>query len=173
MANLKDGRSFATNGPLLGFTLGGAEIGDSLNFDAAQRAVKFSIRLRSIVAVDHLDLVCNGRVVRSFVARSPVDHGEFGGSIPLKDSGWCVARASTDGSKYPVLDNYVYATTSPIYVTVAGRAPHAPADARYFAAWVDRMTESTAAYPDWNSEGEKRGVLQQLARARAVFVGLE
>jgi hypothetical protein len=35
------------------------------------------------------------------------------------------------------------------------------------------MTEATAAYPDWNSEVEKRGVLQQLARAKAVFVGLE
>jgi hypothetical protein len=35
------------------------------------------------------------------------------------------------------------------------------------------MTEATAAYPDWNSEGEKRGVLEQLGRAKAVVVGLE
>jgi len=32
-----------------------------------------------------------------------------------------VVRASTDAGRYPVLDTYVYATTSPIYVTVAGR----------------------------------------------------
>jgi TolB protein len=173
MDQLKHGRSFATNGPLLGFTLGGAEIGDDLKFDAAQGAIRYSVRLRSIVAVDHLELVCNGRVVRSFAAGAPIDHGDFSGSIPLKDSGWCIARASTDGGKYPVLDNYVYATTSPIYVTVAKRAPRAPEDARYFAAWVDRIMEATAAYPDWNSDAEKRGVLRQLAQAKAVFVHLQ
>jgi hypothetical protein len=173
MAGLKAGHSFATNGPLLGFTLGDAGIGDELKFDAAQPRVKFSVRLRSIVAVDHLDLVCNGRVVRSFAARGGVDHGEFTGSIALDDSGWCVVRASTDAGRYPVLDTYVYATTSQIYVTVAGRKPRSPEDARYFAAWVDRMTETTSAYPHWNNPAEKQSVLQHLAQAKAVFVGLQ
>ncbi|HEY4444213.1 MAG TPA: CehA/McbA family metallohydrolase, partial [Steroidobacteraceae bacterium] len=134
MAALKAGHSFATNGPLLGFTLGGAGIGDELKFKAPQQRVDFSVRLRSIVAVDHLELVCNGRVVRSLLAHGDVDHGEFSGSIALNDSGWCVARASTDAGRYPVLDTYVYATTSPIYVTVAGHKPRSPDDARYFAA---------------------------------------
>jgi len=173
MAGLKAGRSFATNGPLLGFTLGDAGIGDELKFEAAQPRVKFRVQLRSIVAVDHLDLVCNGRVVRSFAARGGVDHGEFTGSIALDDSGWCVVRASTDTGRYPVLDTYVYATTSPIYVTIAGRKPRSPDDARYFAAWVDRMTETTSAYPDWNNAAEKESVLQRLAQAKAVFVGLQ
>ncbi len=131
------------------------------------------MNLRSIVAVDHLDLVCNGRVVRSLVARAGVDHGEFTGSIALEDSGWCVARASSDAGRYPVLDTYVYATTSPIYVTVAGVKPRSPDDARYFAAWIDRMTETTSAYPDWNSAAEKQGVLNRLAQAKAVFLGLQ
>jgi hypothetical protein len=173
MAALKAGHSFATNGPLLGFTLDEAQIGDELKFDAPQQRVKFSVRLRSIVAVDHLELVCNGRVLRSFIAKGSVDHGEFSGSIALDDSGWCVARASTDAGRYPVLDTYVYATTSPIYVTVAGRKPRSPDDARYFAAWVDRMTETTSAYPDWNSAAEKQRVLERLAQAKAVFVGLQ
>ena len=173
MASLKAGRSFATNGPLLGLTLGGAQIGDELKFAAAQPRVNFSVRLRSIVAVDHLELVCNGRVVRSFIGRKGVDHGEFKGSIALKDSGWCVARASTDAGRYPVLDTYVYATTSPIYVAVAQRKPRSPEDARYFAAWIDRITETTAAYPNWNDAAEKHSVLSRLTEAKAVFVGLE
>ena len=174
MAALKAGRSFATNGPLLGLTLGGAAIGDELQFDGAQQAVKFSVRLRSIVPVEHLELVCNGQVIRSFIAaHRSLDHGEFTGSVALKDSGWCVARASTDAGRYPVLDTYVYATTSPIYVTLAGAKPHSTADARYFAAWVDRLTETTTAYPDWNNAAEKRSVLERLALAKAIFVGLE
>jgi Tol biopolymer transport system component len=173
LAALKAGRSFATNGPLLGLTLGGEPIGGDLEFAAAQSRVAFSVRLRSIVAVDHLELVCNGRVVRSFVGRAPIDHGEFTGSIALNDSGWCVARASSDGARYPVLDNYVYATTSPVYVSIAGKPPRSPADARYFAAWMDRIAETTAAYPDWNSEAEKRGVLERVSQAKEIFVRLE
>jgi TolB protein len=173
IAALKAGRTFATNGPLLGLELGGAQIGDELKVAAAQRRVKFSVRLRSIVAVDHLELVCGGRVVKSFIARTPIDHGDFSGSIALKDSGWCVARASTDAGRYPVLDTYVYATTSPIYVTVGAAKPRSPQDARYFAAWIDRMTETTTAYPDWNSAAEKQGVLDRLTQAKAVFAGLE
>jgi TolB protein len=173
MAALKAGRSFATNGPLLGFTLGGAELGDELKFSAPQPHVKFTVRLRSIVAVENLELVCNGKVLRSFVSRPGVDHGDFTGSIALKDSGWCIARAFTQAGRYPVLDTYVYATTSPVYVTVGGTGPRSPQDARYFAAWIDRMTETTAAYPDWNSAAEKHGVLERLAQAKAVFVSLE
>jgi hypothetical protein len=120
-----------------------------------------------------LELVCNGRVVKSFAARAPIDHGDFSGSIGVEDSGWCVARASSDAGRYPVLDTYVYATTSPIYVTVAGRRPKSPADARYFAAWVDRIVATTSSYPDWNNAAEKRGVLDRLSRAKAVFVALQ
>jgi hypothetical protein len=170
---LKKGRSFATNGPLLGFSLGGAQIGDELKFDSPKSAVGFAARLRSIVPVDHLEIVCNGEVVRSLSTGRPITEGDFSGSIPVKRSGWCVLRASSDGERYPVLDNYVYATTSPIYFTIAGASARSPSDARFFSAWVDRVAETTQAYPDWNSEAEKRYVMQRLAEAKAVFTALE
>jgi TolB protein len=157
----------------LGFSLGAAQIGDALHFAAPQPKVTFSVRLRSIVPVDHLELVCNGRVAKAFAVRAAIDHGDFSGSIALKDSGWCLVRASTDAAVYPVLDNYVYATTSPIYVDIAGRPPRSPDDARYFVAWIDRMSETTSLYPDWNGESEKRAVLERLAEARAKFVALQ
>jgi len=173
MVALKAGRSFATNGPLLGFSLGLKQIGDELKFEAAQASVPFSVRIHSIVPVDHLELVCNGRVVKSFVQHKALDQGEFTGHIPLSTSGWCVTRASTDAARYPVLDNYVYATTSPIYIHIAGKPLKSPEDARYFAAWVDRVVEATTAYPDWNNAGEKQGVLKMLAKAKAVYVGMQ
>ena len=170
---LKAGRSFATNGPLLGLHIGGAGIGGELKFDRPQPHVAFAAHLRSIVAVDHLDLVCNGRVIKSFSTRTPVDHGDFEGTLPLNSTGWCLFRAFTDGAREQVLDNYVYATTSPIYVTVAGRPPHSPEDARYFAAWTDRLAEAAGSYPDWNDAAEKSGVLDKIARAKALFESME
>jgi hypothetical protein len=35
------------------------------------------------------------------------------------------------------------------------------------------MTETTSAYPDWNSAAEKQRVLERLAQAKTVFVGLQ
>ncbi|MBS0396517.1 MAG: CehA/McbA family metallohydrolase, partial [Proteobacteria bacterium] len=167
-AALKAGRSFATNGPLLDFSLGGQPIGGELAL-AGARAVPYRVHLASIVPVDHLEVVCNGRVaaaIRLAGARTAVDAT---GSLRLAESGWCVLRASSDHAEYPVLDNYPYATTSPVYVTVGGRPSRAPADAAWFAAWIDRMRESVERHPDWNSPAEKAAVLDRLAAARAVY----
>ncbi len=165
LQGLKQGRSFATNGPLLGLRLGGATVGDELKFAGAQPRVSFSVHLRSIVPVDQLDLVCNGRVMRSFVKRAPIDHGDFEGTIPVSGSGWCVLRASTEAAREEVLDNYVYATTSPIYVTIGGAAPHSPQDAKYFAAWIDRLSEAR----DELSRLEQRG--RKARRSRSAGAG--
>ena len=170
---LKAGRSLATNGPLLGLRLGDAGPGDELKFGASEPRVPFSAHLKSMVAVDHLELVCNGRVVRSFIAAAPEDHADIEGTIPVSASGWCVLRASSDAAREAVLDNYVYATTSPVYVTVAGKAPRSPEDARYFAAWMDRLTEAVTAYPDWNNAAEMREVQDRIARAKSVFAGMK
>jgi len=63
----------------------------------------------------------------------------------------------------------VYATTSPIYVTIRGKSPRSPEDAKYFVAWTELVTDATSHYPDWNSPGEKEGVLKELAQAKTVF----
>jgi hypothetical protein len=170
---LKAGHSFATNGPLLGFSLGDRGPGDTLELAHAESAVPFHAQLRSIVAVDHLELLCNGRVVRTLSARHAVDRLEVSGRIPLAQSGWCLLRASTDGARDEVLDNYVYATTTPVYVSVAGAKPRSGGDARFFAAWMDRLTESAERYPDWNNPAEKSGVLSRIAQAKAVFVAMQ
>ena len=166
---LKKGRTFATNGPLVEFTLGGQLPGGELKFPSPQTAVPFTARLRSIVPVDHLEIVCNGKVVRNLKLEGARDSADVNGSLPLEESGWCVLRAYSDKAEYPVLDKYAYATASPIYVEIAGRPLKSSEDARYFAAWIDRTIDITSQYPDWNSAAEKESVLQRLRAARAIY----
>jgi TolB protein len=170
---LKQGRTFATNGPLIEFTLGGRRVGEELRFDRTQAAVPFTAKLRSIVPLDHLEVVCNGRVAQTVKLAGARDSADVSGTLPLNESGWCVLRTSSDKPEYPVLDNYVYATTSPVYVTLGGKPPRSPEDAKYFAAWIDRTIDTTSHYPDWNSPAEKEYVLKRLAEAKSIFEKLK
>jgi TolB protein len=108
-------------------------------------------------------------VVQSFLLDGPKDSADAKGAVPIKESGWCVLRASSDKAEYPVLDNYAYATTSPIYVTIGGKPPWSPEDAKYFSAWIDRVLDTTSHYPDWNSPEEKESVLEKLREAKQIF----
>jgi hypothetical protein len=101
------------------------------------------------------------------------DSADVRGTIPLSESGWCLLRAWSEKAQYPVMDNYAYATTSPIYINVAGAKPRSPEDAKYFAAWIARTTEITEKYPDWNSSHEKQTVLQRLRDAQDIYKKLQ
>jgi len=171
--SLKQGHTFATNGPLLGFTLGDRGLGGELQLPAGESNLKFKAWLRSIVPIDHFEIVCNGQMVRDLKLASDRETADVEGTIPISSSGWCLLRAWSDKSEYPILDLYPYATTSPIYVSVASSAPKAAADAAYFVAWIDRMIEATKSNQDWNTEAEKTSVLNMLDQARAVYAKLQ
>jgi TolB protein len=172
LANLKRGRTFATNGPLLGFSLGDRQTGDELKLSAGTHEVKFEAWLRSLVPVDHLEVICNGQVVRDLKLDGNRDTADAKGTLPISSSGWCLLRASSDRASYPVLDSYPYATTSPTYITVDGSKPRATQDATYFIAWIDQLRVAAETHKDWISDAEKRGVLGQLSRARRVYEAL-
>ena len=178
---LKGGKTFATNGPLLEFSLGGEKIGGEVKLSGAKN-VSFSAGLRSIVALDHWELVCYGAkaadarsapfFVQTLKMNAARDGGEARGEVAIEKSGWCLVRASSDESEYPILDNYVYATTSPIYVTVDGKKPSSHKDAEYFIAWMDRTMAMASRYAYWNSDAEKEFALKRLAEAKTIYEGL-
>jgi hypothetical protein len=135
--------------------------------------VKFSAWVRSLVPVEHLQIVCNGVVARElrFGGAHQATHADFSGSLPLAHSGWCLLRGWNEKAQHPVLDAYPYATTSPVYVRVGDETVRSREDAAYFVAWIDRLIAAAEAHPDWNTAAEKQGVLDLLRRGRAVYAG--
>ncbi len=169
--SLKHGRTFATNGPLLGFALADQRIGGTLRLPQADQAVKFTAWLRSFVPVDHLQVVCEGEVIKE-LPLSDHKSADVTGSIPMTKSGWCLLRALSDNAEYPVLDSYPYATTSPIYIDVAGKAASPGKDAAYFVAWIDRLIEAAENNSAWNTAEEKQSIMSLLRGARGVYAGM-
>jgi hypothetical protein len=168
LAQLKAGRTFATNGPLLNFTLATRGVGDRLALERAAE-VPFTATMRSIVAIDHLEVICNGRVTRTIELTGDRTVADVRGTLPIDRSGWCVLRAWDDQPKFPVLDIYPYGTTSPIYISVRDAALRSPEDAKFFVGWMDHLIEHTEKMPDWNTPAEQAAVLDEFRRAREVF----
>jgi hypothetical protein len=167
-AALKAGRSFASNGPLLGLELDGKRPGATIS-RAAPGKVGYRIALRSPVAVDHLELVQNGKVVKAFPLTGDRRSLDAEGKLPVATAGWILLRAWNDGADPQVLDIYPYATTSPIYLDLPGGAPPAPQDAAYFAAWMDRVIAEAERRDDYRTASEREVTLIYLREARDHF----
>lgn len=168
LAAIKAGRTFATNGPLLRFSLGGQGIGGEVRLDKKEE-VKFSAEMNSIVPIEHLQIICKGKVARELAMNGDRMSAHVNGSIQIEASGWCVLSAFSDKAEYPILDLYPYATTSPVYISLAGAPVHNAANAAYFVAWIDRLIAASQANTSWNTEAEKQSVLSMLQQARVKY----
>jgi hypothetical protein len=168
LESIKAGRTFATNGPLLRFELELKTPGGEVKLDK-QEDVFFRAALGSIVAVDHLQIVCNGKVARELGLSADHRTAYVEGKLPLESSGWCLLRAFSDKAEYPILDLYPYATTSPVYVSMAGAPLRSTEDARYFVAWMGRLITAAQSSVMWNTETEKQAVLAIFEEAKEKY----
>jgi Tol biopolymer transport system component len=166
---LKEGRTFVTNGPLLGFDVDGKHAGDEINLPAPKK-LSYHASLRSIVPVDHFELIFNGHVIASHKTGPRRTEADVSGNMDIPVSGWVILRAWNDHADPKVQDIYPYATTSPIYITVNNQPPRSPEDATYFVKWLDRVI-ADASVCEYNSPEEKANTLDYLNAARRVFAG--
>ena len=161
---LKGGRTFATNGPLLGLEVDGRGPGGTVARGAPGK-VRYRVALRSPVAVDHLELVQDAKVVQSFNLSGDRRSFDAEGELTIDGDGWLLLRAWNDGADPQILDLYPYATTSPIYLDLPGGRPASRHDATYFAAWLQRVLRDAEARDDYNTTTEREATLAYLRRA--------
>ncbi|HSU94677.1 MAG TPA: CehA/McbA family metallohydrolase [Gemmatimonadaceae bacterium] len=166
---IKAGHTFATNGPLLSLAVNGKEPGDEIAFPLGSHTISVHAVMHSIVPVEHLELVQNGRVVATLPLSADHKSASATVKLPVDRSGWITLRAWSEHATPPVLDIYPFATTSPVYLTIAGIPPRSPDDARFFMDWVDRLREGAEQHTGYNSADEKASVLALISRARAEF----
>jgi hypothetical protein len=170
LEGIKAGRTFATNAPLLQFTLAGKGIGSDIRLPRGAHVLEARATLKSIVPMDHLEIVANGRVVAALDLSGERTAASATRNITVQHSGWYTLRAWSDHATHPVLDFQPFGTTSPIYVTVGDEPVRSPEDAEFFLAWIDRLASDAREFRDWNTEAEKEAVLKTLEEGRAVYV---
>lgn len=167
---LKQGKTFATNGPLLELSVNGKGIGSEIMLpNGALQRLTVKAAMRSIVAVDRVEIIVNGKVADVLPLSADGKSARGTRTITVNGSSWVTLRAWAAHSRAPVLDIYPFATTSPVYVVVGKRAQRSSSDIRYFMAWLDRLEANAEVFTEYNSPGEKEMVVEKIRAAKAEF----
>lgn len=169
LAALKAGRTLATNGPLLGLTVEGRPPGSEIAASPAGSRVHYAGFLRSIVPVDHLELILNGKVVKSLPTGKSRTQSDFAGELDVKGNSWLLVRAWSAGAVPEIFDIYPYATTNPVFIRVAGEATHCGPDADFFLKWLSGLESAASAHTGYNTSAEREYTLKQINDARRIF----
>ena len=164
---LRAGHSVASNGPLLALQVDGKNPGDTIELTAG-RKLAYRAAMRSLAALDHVEVLYNGRVVARH-GRKDAMSADLNGTINVNESGWILLRAWNDEPDPLIFDLYPYASTSPVYVSIKDEPAASPGDAEYFLRWIDRIIASAEARQDYNDAQEKKDTMDYLRAGRAVF----
>lgn len=175
LSALRQGHTFATNGPLLTFSINDVLPGDEIRLPKEGGTVTLKGEMRSIVPLEKVVLFHNGQEIESIPMNQsgmPGLQASYEKEINVTESGWYTLQAEGLRNTHPIDDRYPLATTQPVRVYVGDQPIRNKDSARYFVRWIDRLIEMAEAHPGWRSRQERDHVLGQFREARAVYEGL-
>ena len=122
--NAARGRTFISGGPMIGFTVDGKEIGDTIEL-SGEGTVEVKAWAESIFPIHSLEILRAGRVVASTESRQGTRRLELSERIAVDGHTWLAARCGGPGYYDNRIDfgtsgHEVYAHTSPVYVACGG-----------------------------------------------------
>ena len=169
LTGLKAGHSMATNGPLIGLGVEDKGPGDDIALPAGSHSLNLRGWMRSLTGIDHLEVVMNGKVIKTIALNGDRTSSDFAEPISVDHSGWILLRAWNDHATPDVFDLYPYASTNPVFVSVGGEPIRSKEDAVFFVKWIDKVRSAASANHDYNTPIERKAVLKHIDDARKVF----
>jgi TolB protein len=162
IANLRAGRTFVTNGPMLRFSIDGQEAGATVKLPAPG-TVRIVGEARSQFPLEKLEVVMCGQVVATLSATDDPQRLTINEELPIDRGGWIALRVR--GKRAPGLQAAeVFAHTSAVYLEVADRPVRSPEDAEYFIRWIQRLRDDVRQR-DRIPASHQAHVEQQMTRA--------
>lgn len=161
---MKAGRAFATNGPMLFFSIDHCELGETLKLPARQKhRTRVSLRVVSQATLDRAEILYNGEVIQEFSAGNSSElTREF--DISLEESGWIAARAFEKNKK-----TVRFAHTNPIYVEIGSPMKPRSDDAKYYLKWCQELLAASLADKERYVTSRQREEVESLYRRATTF----
>ncbi len=163
----REGRSFATTGPLLAFDVNGSGVGEEIKFvpGTTYRAT-LRAEVMSRTPLERIEILRNGRVIATADANSALRF-RLEEEAMVTESSWFAARVY--GPRAPGLTTQALAHSSPVYVTADGRPVLVRDDLNVAVRWVDRLWVDLLERDNLGSDDNRRAAREMVNRARQHF----
>ena len=166
LEKIKSGKSFVTNGPLIGFSVSGKLPGDIISIPDAGTTLSYTAFLRSQIPVDFLEVIWNGKVVATHVLTDTKRFADVQGKVKVSGPGWLVLRTGSNNAQADLLDLYPFATTNPVYVESQSQKLYVSKEsAAWFVPWVQGIRQAVTSFSDFRSEAERKQILEDVRLA--------
>ncbi len=173
---VRAGRTFATTGPMLKFTAGGRDLGETIAATAGD-LIPVRAEVSSRIPVERIEIIQGGKIVATIENNERSRDLVFEGDVRVDGSTWIAARAySSELLPYQVSDLLgedgvpLMAHTSPIYVDVDGKPRRSPEDAAFLAGWCDRAIEWAKTEARFQYDWQREEMVALFEQARAIYV---
>lgn len=163
----REGRSFATTGPLLTFDVNGSEVGDEIQIRSGSTyRATLTADVMSRTPIDRVEFIHNGRVIGSVDADGALTvRAEK--EAQVSESSWFAARVY--GPAAPGLTTRAMAHSSAVYVTAGEQQVLVREDLELAIRWVDRLWAYLIERDNFGSAESQDAAGDMIGRARRHF----
>ncbi len=173
LEQLRQGRTFITNGPLLEFEVDGHTAGDVIELsqrDDPSRPLEITARAYGRCHFDGLELIHNGKVVHTVRCRRHEGHyrAELKHRLVVQEPGWLAVRIPLEAGTNE-FDRPLFAHTSAVYLHQHGQARFEPEIARQLIAEMQANIEAITRQGAFANAGEREQVLEVHRRGIATL----
>ncbi len=164
----REGRSFATTGPLVTFEVNGSAVGEEIRFNpgSTYRAT-LAADVMSRTPIARVEFIHNGRVIERADAGG-ADRFRLEKEIQVTDSSWFAARVYGPGA--PGLTMRAMAHTSAVYLTAGSRPTLVREDLELALRWVDRLWAYLVERDNFGPGGNRQAARKMIEEARQHYV---
>jgi len=158
------GVSFMTSGPALLLEVDGNKPGATLDFESP-KTLKASVRLRSNLPVDVVQVLAGGEVVKTFNVGDRWRDFNAECDVTIEESSYLTARARLNRNFPILLEEEVRALTGPVLVNIAGKTRSSAKSAAIFVRWLKEFKELLDTKGAFRNDEEKQQVFGELDAA--------
>ena len=169
----REGRSFATNGPLLKFRVNGKEAGEEIRWEAGSLSLEIEAEAVSHAPMTRMDLIVNGQVTTSQEAEEGGKLIRLNREMEISDSAWVAVRVYGGPHKLIPNDTSLYAHSSPVYCYRGDRRIAFSESAAFFVRQIDQMIQRLDTRGVFRDSADKEAMFQLFRKGQQVYRKIE
>ena len=169
----REGRSFATNGPLLKFRVNGKEAGEEIHWKTGSLPLEIEAEAVSHVPMTRMDLIINGRVAASQEAEEGGKLIRLTREVEISDSSWVAVRVHGAAHKLIPNDVALYAHSSPVYCYRGNRRIAVRESAAFLIRQIDQLIHRVETRGVFREAADKKAMIEWFRKGQQVYRKIE